>query len=157
MSGRRRSSSPPGSEPGDAVVGRLTWRLGAVEKVRLLATSTSPSGADAAEIGSWRQRVGVKLSAGIGERGLEQTERLALRVILPGDVDWPEGPSVLGPRAPVVLWKQLALREQATAGRAAGFRMESRCPWGCRSRRRGRRSADQCVGGTNETTSYTPH
>lgn len=49
-----------------------------------------------------------------------------------------------------------ALREQATSGREAGFRVESRGLRGCRVRRRGRRPVDRRVGGTKETTSNTP-
>ena len=49
-----------------------------------------------------------------------------------------------------------ALWEQATSGREAGFRVESRGLRGCRVRRRGRRPVDRRVGGTKETTSNTP-
>ena len=50
-----------------------------------------------------------------------------------------------------------ALREQATTGREACFRVESRHTWRSRGRRRRRRSSDRCVGGTKETTSNTTH
>ena len=50
-----------------------------------------------------------------------------------------------------------ALREQATSGREAGFRVESGHPWGCRPGGRGRRPVDRRIDGTKETTSNTPH
>lgn len=93
-----------GSDPGDAVTGRLIGKLGAVETVRLLATSADLQGIDAAESGLWRHRVAAKLTAGTVERALEQSEQLGLRVIIPGDAEWPEGLGALGPRSPVALW-----------------------------------------------------
>ena len=50
-----------------------------------------------------------------------------------------------------------ALREQATTGREASFRVESRHPRGCRLCRRVGRPADRRVGGTKETTSNTAY
>ena len=50
-----------------------------------------------------------------------------------------------------------ALREQATTGREARFRVESRHSRGHRPRGRDRRPSDRCVGGTKATTSNTPH
>ncbi|MBO1902495.1 DNA-protecting protein DprA [Leucobacter weissii] len=92
-------------EPDDAATGRLIAAVGAVETVRLAAgTGAFPKKVDAVEAGLWRNKVAPRLDARMVKQALVDTDRLGLRVVIPGDSDWPTALNDLGERAPTALW-----------------------------------------------------
>lgn len=92
-------------EPDDAVTGRLIAAVGAVETVRLAdGTGAFPKKVDAIEAGLWRNKVTPRLDVQAVRRVLAETDRLGLRVLVPGDRDWPTVLNDLGERAPTALW-----------------------------------------------------
>ncbi|GAA1144949.1 DNA-processing protein DprA [Microbacterium oxydans] len=92
-------------EPDDAVTGRLIAAVGAVETVRLATgTGAFPKKVDAIEAGLWRNKVAPRLDVQAVTRVLTETDRLGLRVLVPGDSDWPTALNDLGERAPTALW-----------------------------------------------------
>lgn len=92
-------------EPDDAVTGRLIAAVGAVETMRLAAgTGAFPKEVDAIEAGLWRNKVTPRLDVQAVRRVLAETDRLGLRVLVPGDSDWPTALNDLGERAPTALW-----------------------------------------------------
>lgn len=92
-------------EPDDAATGRLIAAVGAVETVRLAAgTGAFPKKVDAVEAGLWRNKVAPRLDARKVTQALVETDRLGLRVVIPGDSDWPTALNDLGERAPTALW-----------------------------------------------------
>jgi len=92
-------------EPDDAVTGRLLAAIGAVETVRLAAgTGAFPKKVDAVETGLWRNKVVPRLDARTVTQALSESDRLGLRILIPGDDDWPAAFSDLGEQAPAALW-----------------------------------------------------
>lgn len=92
-------------EPDDAVTGGLIAAVGAVETVRLAAdTGAFPKKVDAVEAGLWRNKIAPRLDARTVTQALSETDRLGLRVVIPGDDDWPTALNDLGNRAPSALW-----------------------------------------------------
>ncbi len=92
-------------EPDDAVTGRLIAAVGAVETVRLAAgTGAFPKHVDAIEAGLWRNKVTSRLDVHAVTQALAETDRLGLRILIPGDDDWPTALNDLGERAPTALW-----------------------------------------------------
>lgn len=92
-------------ETDDSVTGRLVAAVGAVEAVRLAAgTGAFPKKVGAVEGELWRKKVGPRLDAHTVMRALSETDRLGLRIIAPGQSDWPSSLNDLGDRAPTVLW-----------------------------------------------------
>lgn len=92
-------------EPDDAVTGRLIAAVGAVETVRLASGAGAfPKKVDAIEAGLWRNKVASRLGVQAVTRALAETDRLGLRVLVPGDSDWPTALNDLGERAPTALW-----------------------------------------------------
>ncbi len=92
-------------EPDDSVTGRLVAAVGAVEAVRLAAgIGAFPKKVDAVEGELWRKKVAPRLDAHTVARALSETDRLGLRIIVPGESDWPGSLKDLGDRAPAVLW-----------------------------------------------------
>lgn len=92
-------------EPDDAVTGRLIAVVGAVETVRLAAgTGGFPKRVDAVEAGLWRNKVAPRMDAHTVTQALAKTDRLGLRILIPGDDEWPTTLNDLGDRAPTALW-----------------------------------------------------
>lgn len=92
-------------EPDDAVTGRLIAAVGAVETVRLATgTGAFPKKVDAIEAGLWRNKVTPRLDVHAVTQALSETDRLSLRILIPGDDDWPTALNDLGERAPTALW-----------------------------------------------------
>lgn len=92
-------------EPDDAVTGRLTTVVGAVETVRLAAgRGAFPKKVDAVEAELWRRKVAPRLDPSTVTRALSETDRHGLGIIVPGDTDWPAALNDLGERAPATLW-----------------------------------------------------
>ncbi|AYF99620.1 DNA-processing protein DprA [Protaetiibacter intestinalis] len=92
-------------EPDDAVTGRLLAAVGAVETVRLAAgTGAFPKKVDAVEAGLWRNKVAPRIDARTVTQALSESDRLGLRILIPGDDDWPTALNDLSDRAPTALW-----------------------------------------------------
>lgn len=92
-------------EPDDAVAGRLTAVVGAVETVRLAAgRGAFPKKVDAVEAELWRRKVAPRLDPSTVTRALSETDRHGLGIIVPGDTDWSAALNDLGERAPTALW-----------------------------------------------------
>lgn len=90
-----------GSEPGDAVTGRMLRTVGASETVARALAAEAPAGPDT---DTWQRNVAPRIDAVHTRRVLADSERHGLRVLIPGDADWPSGLDVLGDRAPFALW-----------------------------------------------------
>ncbi|MGO2664186.1 DNA-processing protein DprA [Mycetocola reblochoni] len=89
------------SEPGDAVTGRRIRTVGATETGARASADEVPGGADA---DTWQRRLAPRIDAVQMRRVLAETERHGIRVLIPGDADWPLSVNALGDHAPVALW-----------------------------------------------------
>lgn len=89
------------SEPGDAVTGRMIRTVGATETVARVVTDEVPVGPDG---DTWQRRLAPRIDATQMRRSLAETERHGMRVLIPGDADWPASVNALGDHAPVALW-----------------------------------------------------
>ena len=104
------------AEPADQVAGQLLRSLGPSRALESLIAQ-DPTAAIDAWIGDgvsphraervvadafdrWRPRLAARPVV----RAIEQAAGLRLRVVLPGDSEWPDGFEGLGPAAPVALW-----------------------------------------------------
>jgi DNA processing protein len=90
--------------PGDALTGRLLAAVGAIETLQILTGGGPAPGVDAVQSEVWRQRVAASLKVSTAAKALEDTADLGLRVIVPGDQEWPKGLGDLGDREPIMLW-----------------------------------------------------
>lgn len=92
-------------EPDDAVTGRLLAAVGGVETVRLAAGNGAfPKKVDSVEAGLWRNKLAPRMDARTVTQALSESDRLGLRILIPGDDDWPTALNDLGDRAPTALW-----------------------------------------------------
>lgn len=89
------------SEPGDTVTGRMIRAVGASETVARVVSDEVPVGPDG---DTWQRRLAPRISTEQARRVLAETERHGMRVLIPGDEDWPVSINALGDRAPVALW-----------------------------------------------------
>lgn len=89
------------SEPGDTVTGQMMRTVGASETVARVLADEVPPGPDG---DTWQRRLAPRLYAAQTQRVLAETERHGMRVLIPGDAEWPAGIDALGDRAPVALW-----------------------------------------------------
>lgn len=89
------------SEPADAVTGRMVRAAGAIETVAKVISSEIPVGPDG---DTWQRRLAPRIDVGQIRRVLADTELHGLRVLIPGDAEWPGGVDALGDRAPLALW-----------------------------------------------------
>lgn len=89
------------SEPADSVTGRMLRTVGATETVARAASDEPVSGPDG---DTWQRRLAPRINTAQIRRVLDDAERYGLRVLIPGDQDWPAGIDALGDRAPVALW-----------------------------------------------------
>ncbi|MBX3087347.1 MAG: DNA-processing protein DprA [Cryobacterium sp.] len=89
------------SEPGDTVTGRMVRAVGASETVARALADEVPVGPDG---DTWQRRLAPRLDAAHIQRVLAETEQHGMRVLIPGDAEWPAGVDALGDGAPVALW-----------------------------------------------------
>lgn len=89
------------SEPGDAVTGRMIRTVGATETVTRAVADEVPVGPDG---DTWQRRLAPRLDATQVRRVLAETERHGMRVLIPGDEDWPASVNALEDHTPVALW-----------------------------------------------------
>lgn len=107
------------AEPGDAQLGRLVEDLGApavLAAIRVGRLDAGPRSADYA----------VRLRGLDEARDLRQAERLGIRLVCPGESEWPTQLDQLGPARPLLLWvrgtedlRMSALRSLAVVGARA--------------------------------------
>ncbi|GAB2968346.1 DNA-processing protein DprA [Actinotalea caeni] len=89
------------SEPGDVVTGRMIRTVGATETVARAVADEVPVGPDG---DTWQRRLAPRIDAAQLRRVLAETERHGMRVLIPGDSDWPASVNALGDHAPFALW-----------------------------------------------------
>jgi DNA processing protein len=89
------------SEPGDAVTGWMIRTVGATEAVTRAVANEVPSGSDG---DAWQRRLAPRIDVTQAQRVIAETERHGMRVLIPGDADWPASVNGLGDHAPVALW-----------------------------------------------------
>ena len=89
------------SEPGDTVTGWMIRTVGATDTVARAIGAEVPVGPDG---DTWQRRLAPRIDAAQARRVIADSERHAMRVLIPGDPDWPAGIDALGDRAPVALW-----------------------------------------------------
>lgn len=89
------------SEPGDTVTGRMVRTVGASETIARAVAAEVPVGPDG---DTWQRRLAPRVDATQTRRVIADSERHGMRVLIPGDADWPAGIDALGDRAPVALW-----------------------------------------------------
>lgn len=89
------------SEPADSATGRMLRTVGATETVARVIADEPVSGPDG---DTWQLRLAPRINTAQIRRVLAETERYSLRVLIPGDTDWPAGIDALGDRTPVALW-----------------------------------------------------
>ncbi|KAB1663361.1 hypothetical protein [Pseudoclavibacter sp. CFCC 13611] len=87
-------------EPDDSMTGRILTAGGAVETIRLAASSKV---VDPVEGELWRKMIAPRLDVVTLERVLTRTDRFGLTVLVPGDRDWPAALNGLGDCAPTAL------------------------------------------------------
>lgn len=92
------------AEPDDVITGRVLYRVGGVETLRLLedeqAAVPEMNRADAI---AWRNRLTPRIEDGLPAR-VADAERAGMSMLIPADADWPHALNDLGPRAPYLLW-----------------------------------------------------
>ena len=89
------------SEPGDAVTGRMIRTVGATETVARTVADEVPVGPEG---DTWQRRLAPRIDEAQVRRVLAETEGHRMRVLIPGDADWPVSVNALGDHAPVALW-----------------------------------------------------
>jgi DNA processing protein len=90
------------AEPGDGVAGSLVAELGAAEALRFALDDDGSRRVPAirAALERWRPR----LDAAITPATLAAAARQHVRLLVPGDPDWPPGLGDLGAFSPIALW-----------------------------------------------------
>jgi DNA processing protein len=104
------------AEPGDRIVGELIAAVGAPAALQLVierasatdivaaAREVADAGLDADEIDAALQRWMPRLASSAVQRALGQAARFGVRLLVPGDDDWPAGANDLGQHASTALW-----------------------------------------------------
>ena len=90
--------------PNDPSTGRLVDRVGAVELLRLADADSAVPGLDQIAAAVWRERLHTVSSADSLATQMATFERQGLRVLIPGEKDWPVALNDLGARTPYALW-----------------------------------------------------
>lgn len=89
-------------EPGDRVTGALLREVGPTATIRLADTDGPVPGLDEEQAAAWRAQ--ARVNPDRAGRVLADSDRLGLRILIPGDPDWPVALDQLGDRAPAVVW-----------------------------------------------------
>lgn len=91
-------------EPGDLLTGRVVALVGVTEALRLVDSTGRIPRLDPVEGEMWRHKIAGAFDASTADRALQDTADRGLRVVVPGDREWPTGLADLGERAPIALW-----------------------------------------------------
>lgn len=94
------------SPPGDPITGELLTQIGAEATLNLLANNTArpPETVDAESVERWRIMLAPELQRTATTDLSAVTEQYGLRVLIPGDPDWPKHLDDLGSAMPYALW-----------------------------------------------------
>lgn len=92
------------AEPDDSATGRVLFRVGAVEALRLIESDNGMPGMNRVEANVWRDRLARRVHPEEIATRPRSTERAQFGVLIPGDHEWPAALNDLGDRAPYVLW-----------------------------------------------------
>jgi DNA processing protein len=98
------------AEPGDLVLGALLRACGPAEAFAAICDGRSPEAVDAAGRGGIpglaraMERWVARLGSVPADARLAAWERAGMRVVCPGDPEWPTQLDVLGDARPLVLW-----------------------------------------------------
>lgn len=89
----RRILLSTATEPGDAVTASLVARLGTEATLRAARGKAVPELASwpIASVSAWREQIAPRLHEAAVDRVLDACARSELRVLVPGDSDWPTG------------------------------------------------------------------
>lgn len=91
-------------EPADPTTSKIIAKVGVSETLHLVTATGRVPGVDKAAGDLWRELAAPRLTPQSVQRALDATERLDLRVVVPGDSEWPAGMDGLGELAPHALW-----------------------------------------------------
>jgi len=114
--------------PNDPSTGRLLGQVGAVELLRLADADGTVPGLDQIAAAVWREGLHTASTADTLATQMATFERQGLRILIPGEKDWPVSLNDLGARTPYALWtrgetallaKRLADRITLTGARAS--------------------------------------
>ncbi|GAA1377915.1 DNA-processing protein DprA [Luteococcus sanguinis] len=89
-------------EPGDRVTGALLREVGPTATLHLADADGPVPGLDEERAAAWRAQ--ARVNPDRAGRVLADSDRLGLRILIPGDPDWPVALDQLGDRAPAVIW-----------------------------------------------------
>jgi DNA processing protein len=104
------------AEPGDRIVGELIGALGAPAALSMVIDrrpardiaaalgEVDQAAISADEIGAGLERWMPRLASSTVQRALGQAARFSVRLLVPGDADWPAGANDLGQHGPTALW-----------------------------------------------------
>lgn len=110
------------TEPGDGVAGALVAELGAVAALEAItAREPAPALMNHREVGEGLRRWRPRATRRALNEALELTDRAGLRVIIPGDVAWPDGLDDLENHAPFCLWRRGASADSALGADGRGL------------------------------------
>ena len=91
------------TEPGDGVAGSLIAAHGATEALRALRRMTPTSAVDP-QLSKGMARWVPRMTEDAIEAAVRVARRTGMRIVVPGDEDWPAGLDDLGAHAPHALW-----------------------------------------------------
>lgn len=90
------------AEPGDRVAGALVASMGAADALEAVRMATPPVTSRELRDGFARWR--IRLDEEVLLRAFRNAAHLGIRLLVPGDPDWPAGLDDLGQQAPIALW-----------------------------------------------------
>lgn len=91
-------------EAGDETTGRLLDAEGLAATLTLARGDGPVPGLSGEQVDRWRGRAHVPLDLAQVDQVIAQSEHHGLRILIPGDAEWPAEVDQLGPRTPVALW-----------------------------------------------------
>jgi DNA processing protein len=90
------------AEPGDGVAGALVATVGAPAALALVQGNSGI--AEQPEVREGLARWRPRFDPDVAERAFRNAAHLGIRLLVPGDLEWPSGLDDLGPHAPLALW-----------------------------------------------------
>jgi DNA processing protein len=92
------------SEPGETATGTLIAQYGPTTTARIALGIEDGNPNDAETVAVFRQQITPRVNSAELERVHRATDAMGASVLIPGDLDWPDGLSDLGVHQPVALW-----------------------------------------------------
>jgi DNA processing protein len=94
------------AEPGDGVAGALVQTLGAADALEAVALGLPPG--PQKELLDGFERWRLRLDPLVLQRSFRNAAHLGVRLLVPGDPEWPESLAALRAHAPIALWVRSA-------------------------------------------------